>query len=290
MIFLAVAEEGNITKASGRLGYVQSNVSARIQHLEAHLQTTLFHRHSRGVTLTPSGIILRDYAMKVRHLLDEVHKAVRDDSIPHGPLVIGSVETTAAVRLPKLLGQYHRQYPTVDLSLITGPTERLIEQVLEFKLDGAFVSGPIDHSDLLQQTAFLEELVLVSEPAEFELDAIKSKTLLVFHMGCSYRSKLEQWLRDNGILPAKVMEFGSLDAILGGVSAGLGVTLMPKFVVGKLETEGLVRTHVVPQSYRFTTTVFIRRRDSLITSALGRFMELLHEHTNDLYRNHSVSV
>lgn len=101
-VFQMVAREGTITKAALQLGYVQSNVTARIQQLEAELGTTLFLRHNRGMTLSASGKLLLDYANKIIGLLDEASKALSSSAEPSGPLMIGCTQTTAAVRLPKL--------------------------------------------------------------------------------------------------------------------------------------------------------------------------------------------
>lgn len=150
-----------------------------------------------------SSKTLLEYAVKISHLLDEAQKAVQDSPIPKGSLSIGSLETTSAVRLPAILAAYHKQYPEVELSLLTGSTEQLVEQVLRYELDGAFVSGPLEHPDLQQERVFEEELVLVAEAAETDFETARRKNVLVFRKGCSYRGKLEEWLLAEGHLPGQ---------------------------------------------------------------------------------------
>lgn len=147
-VFQMVAREGTITKAALQLGYVQSNVTARIQQLEAELGTTLFLRHNRGMTLSASGKLLLDYANKIIGLLDEASKALSSSVEPSGPLMIGSTQTTAAVRLPKLLAAYYEEHPNVQLSLTTGHTQFLIDKVLRYELDGAFIGCECNHPEL----------------------------------------------------------------------------------------------------------------------------------------------
>lgn len=89
-IFRAVALEGSITKAAASLGYVQSNVTARIQQLEAELKTPLFYRQ-RGMILTPAGEKLLIYAKQILHLLDEAGKSLSESAIPSGNLSIGAI-------------------------------------------------------------------------------------------------------------------------------------------------------------------------------------------------------
>lgn len=279
-VFLAVAEEGNITRAAQRLGYVQSNVTARIRQLESELDTSLFYRHSRGVSLTPTGETVLSYAKKIVTLCSEVQRAIQDESNPSGPLRIGSMETTAAIRLPEVLTAYHEAYPNVDLYLTTGPTEQLLQSVLEYKIDGAFVAAPIEHPEIVQETFVEEELVLISNSKKsplLALQSIQERTLLVFRTGCTYRSQLKKWLYDEGIYPEKVMEFGTLDAILGCVRAGLGFSLIPKSVIEHGDRDNLITYHEIPDKYGRVKTIFIRRQDSLITPALYRFLQVIRE-------------
>lgn len=87
--------------------------------------------------------------------------AVRDDGVPRGRLVIGSLETTAALRLAPLLAAYVRACPEVDLTLRTGTTCKLVEAVRKGTVDGAFVCGPVVDPELDSRSMFTEELALV---------------------------------------------------------------------------------------------------------------------------------
>ena len=280
-VFLSVAEEGSITKAAKRLGYVPSNVTARIHQLETETETTLFYRHSRGMTLTATGKILVEYAQKIHHLLHNARMAVQNSDIPQGTLIIGSMETTAAVRLPKILASYHQNYPEVNMSLVTGPTSHLVQEVLEYKLDGAFISGPIEQPELYHETIFREELVLVSEPTETETNGLITKPILVFRSGCSYRARLEQWLLSEGIPNPRIMEFGTLEAIVGGVSAGLGVSLLPRSVISNLEMKGLLSSYPIPKQYGIVDTLLIYRRDTIFGAAFNTFLRILKTLTSE---------
>lgn len=273
-VFFTTANEGSLSKAAQKLKYAQSNVTNKIQQLETDLQTQLFYRHNRGITLTPSGQTLLPYAERILHSIQEARLAVSDSSIPSGPLSIGSMETTAAVRLPKLLTRYHSRCPEVEFSLVTGPTEQHIHSVLHYELNGAFVAGPVEHPDLLQEKVIDEELVLVtpaSHPPITSLSEVNLRTLLVFRSGCSYRAKLHQLLHEHGVLPVKMMEFGTLETIIGCVSAGLGISLLPRSIVAQHEQQGTIRCHT-PEESLIVTTVFIRRKDALITSAFEAFL------------------
>src|SRR6266700_855816 len=100
--FSTVARTGGITRAADELNTVQSNITHRVKALEAEIGTPLFERHRRGMTLTGAGKRLLPYAQRMAALSHEAVLAARDDGEPKGPLAIGSMETTAAVRLPPL--------------------------------------------------------------------------------------------------------------------------------------------------------------------------------------------
>ncbi|GAB6930724.1 glutamate biosynthesis transcriptional regulator GltR [Paenibacillus sp. JCM 10914] len=275
-IFIQAAHEGSISRTAKKLNYAQSNVTHKIQQLEADLQATLFYRHKKGITLTPSGQILVTYAEKIINSMNEARAAVGSSSTPSGPLAIGSMETTAAVRLPSVLTQYHLKYPNVDFSLITGPTEKLLHNVLHYELHGAFVSGPIEHPDLTSNKVFEETLVLVTSPKHpliHSIHDVQNHTMLVFPKGCSYRAKLNTFLQEEGLLPAKLMEFGTLETIIACVSAGLGITLLPYSIIADYEFRGKVTCHSLPDKHSSVTTMFIKRKDTLITPALSAFLD-----------------
>ena len=140
-VFEAVARSGSITGASEELHTVQSNVTTRIRLLEDELGVALFRRHSRGVVLTSAGERLLPYAIKIARLLNEAANVVGDNATPRGRLQIGSLETTAGIRLPPILSAYRQKFPEVNLSLTTGTTGHLIEEVLASRLEGAFVAA-----------------------------------------------------------------------------------------------------------------------------------------------------
>src|SRR4029453_8097302 len=176
MTFSAVARTGGITRAAEALNTVQSNVTQRVKALEAEIGTALFERHSRGMTLTGAGRRLLPYAQRMAALARGALRAAREDGEPKGPLNIGSMETTAAVRLPALLAGFHRRFPAVRLSLRTSTTADLVAVVLDGSLDGAFVAGPIEHADLTSTVAFREELVLVTAKHVKNLAELRAAT------------------------------------------------------------------------------------------------------------------
>ena len=107
-IFHTVAKEGSFSAASHKLNYAQSNISIKMQQLESDMQSPLFYRHNRGITLTLKGTLLLQYSEKILRLLDETSSAMLEDGSARGTLSIGSMETVASIYLPKILSKYHK--------------------------------------------------------------------------------------------------------------------------------------------------------------------------------------
>src|SRR5574343_803727 len=161
-LFRTVAQEGSVTRAAERLHTVQSNVTTRLRLLEENLGTPLFDRINRRLVITPAGHLLAGYAERLLSLAEEAREAVRLGESPQGRLRLGSMETTAAARLPKVIADFRRLYPSVELRLRTANTGVLIEALLNHQLDAALLTGPVNHPDLDSTPVVLEELVLIS--------------------------------------------------------------------------------------------------------------------------------
>lgn len=274
--FEAVARLGGMGRAAHELNTVQSNVTQRVRRLEEALGVALFERSRAGARLTKAGERLMPYAARVGALLAEASRAARDDGTPLGTLTIGSLETTAALRLSPVLAAYARAHPGVDLVLRTGTTAELIERVLDRELEGAFVCGPVAHPLLLSTPVFEEELALLSAPSHRSVTSLLARPdlrLVILRAGCSYRQRLEEVLARRGIVGLRRLEFGTLEAILGAVAADLGITLLPRALIGPVWRGGRIAAHRLPSAEARVQTVFVRRRDMLCSSALAAFQK-----------------
>jgi len=259
---------------------VQSNITQRIRALESELGLALFNRHSRGMELTRAGQRLLPYADRIVDLMHEAQAAAKGQEESPAFLAIGSMETTAAVRLPAVLASYRRAYPGVPISLETGPTAVLIGAVLERRLDGAFIAGPLNNASLVGKTAFEEELVLVScaawtRSSDFGRRLQNGAAAIMFKTGCSYRQRFEQVLSERGWPRFTRLEMGTLEGILGCVAAEVGISLLPRAVVENAPNRAALRCHT-PKGKRWgVQTLFIRRRDEQPGEALQRLIGLL---------------
>ena len=258
-IFKAVAEQGGILRAASTLHRVQSNVTTRVQRLEARLGTKLFNREGRRLVLTSQGKVLLDYAERLLQLSSEAQAAVKGHA-PHGALKLGALESTAATRLPAVLARFHKAHPTVRLELATGTTAALAARVLRGELDAAFIAEPFSARNLEAEPAFAEELVLITpkgHPRVTTARDLREATILAFASGCAYRRRLEAWLGRSSMVAERVMEYGSYHAIVACAAAGCGIAVVPRSVLRVVGAENQVAVHALPQQVSKARTMLI---------------------------------
>ncbi|WP_172298493.1 LysR family transcriptional regulator [Pseudoruegeria sp. HB172150] len=273
--FLAVVNEGGITRASEKLGRVQSSITARVKQLEAELGQPLFIREGRGMHVAPAGKTLMRYAERLLALADEARGAVQSPGLA-GPFRLGAMESTAAVRLPPVITELHRLYPEIDLTLTTGNPVQLSQAILQDEIDAAFFAGPLADTRLAGEPAFEEPLVLIGPADGADISAVTppSEPIIVFENGCPHRRQLEGWFAATGVLPRKVIELGSYHAMFGTVVAGMGLALMPESVLAAFPDRSGIKVHRLDGLTASLTTYLVWRRGGE-TPALRRLSELI---------------
>lgn len=260
-IFSAVVREGSVTRAAERLHRVQSNVTTRIRQLEEDLCVALFVREGKRLHLAPAGQVLLDYADRLIALAGEARSAVQD-ARPRGTFRLGAMESTAAVRLPGLLSEYHRRHPEVVLELRTGNPLVLGSAILAGELDAALVAEPVADVPFEKTFAFDEELVIVA-PANHPPIGKKSglpPTIIVFEHGCPHRKRLEDWYASRREMPERTIEIASYHAMLGCVVAGMGISLIPRSVLTTFPERRRLSVHRLAKAENCAQTVLIWRK------------------------------
>ncbi len=262
-IFRTVAMEGSVSKAAAKLHRVQSNVSTRVKQLERQLGKSLFVRGNRGLTLTPDGHLLLSYAERLRQLAMETSEAL-DGGVPRGVFRIGTMESTAAARLPEILSRYHERHPEVQIEVETDTAGALMDRLLARDVEVAFVAEPVSFDGVRTRPVFEERLILVtprSFPRLEDTRQLGGKTVIAFEAGCAYRRYLEQWILDAGIVPGGIMAVSSYLAIFACVSAGTGYAVVPQSVLDVVATKGRFRRHPLPDKLSGIKTLLAWRDD-----------------------------
>ncbi|GAA0755036.1 LysR family transcriptional regulator [Ideonella azotifigens] len=260
-IFCVVADELSVTRAADRLQRAQSNVTTRLRQLEEQLGTALFLREGKRMTLTPEGQLFQTYAQRLLALAAEAKAALQPQN-PKGRLRVGTMESTAASRLPGLLARYHKRWPEVALELQMAPSASLIEQLLGHQLDCALVADTavlgVALDDSLEARAVFQEELLLLLPAEHpEVDCagqLQVSSLAALEPGCTYRRMAQQWLA--GKPGMRVLELGSYHAIFACVAAGTSVGVAPRSVLELQRKPPGLRTQPLAQ----VDTLLLHRR------------------------------
>jgi DNA-binding transcriptional LysR family regulator len=280
-IFKAVVETGGISRAAEMLNRVPSNITARIQKLESELGKNLFIREKNRLRVSPAGEQLFIYAKKILLLANEALEQLNHEH-PKGKFRLGSMEAVAASRLSSVLMGYHKNFPEVSLEVSTGPTGKLIEQVLSGDLDLALVADPPKDKRLDTTPIFIETLVLVSDLSLQSVnhpdDLGQNPTLLGFSSQCAYRARLESWIKENDAI-ANVIEISSYNALLNCITAGMGIGLVPEILLDFYPFKDGLKVHALPTHLQKTTTYSIWRKDS-VKPSLRAFNEALMKFSN----------
>ena len=274
-IFRTVVDEGGVVRAAKKLNRVQSNVTTRIRQLEEHLGTRLFRREGRSIRLSAEGHTLLTYADRLLRLADETVSEMRTGK-PKGLFRLGSIDSTAGSRLPPILARYHSVYPDVVVELATGTTGALVTRVANYELEAAFVSEPFTAPSLQARRVFEEQLVLVTSKANAKVSCpadLRRLTLIAFAQGCSYRKRIEEWLGSANVMPERVMEFNSYQAMIACVAAGSGFAVVPKSVLEALRASKSVRQHALPKRFSHNRTYIVWHGDP--SSSLQCLLSLL---------------
>jgi DNA-binding transcriptional LysR family regulator len=221
-MFVAVAETGTMSKAADRLARTQAAVSMQLQRIERELESELFKRSSRGVTLTPAGERFLAYARKVIALTDDMQRGLIDNHLI-GRIRLGLLEDLAFTHLPIALAQFRQQHPSVEIELISSNSAQLARMFSQGDLDvviadpARFTQAPVSH--ILYQLVWCASRLL-------EVDDDKPLPVVLFTTSCSWQDRMIALLAEKGIEWRVGCRVESLSAMLAALRAGLGVAVL----------------------------------------------------------------
>ncbi|HEU5327705.1 MAG: LysR family transcriptional regulator [Thermomicrobiales bacterium] len=252
-LFLAVAEQGSVTRAAEALHISQPAVTRALHELERDTGLPLVEHVGRGIALTEAGRLLASYARRLFDLVAEAERALDETrGLRQGRLAVGASTTIGIYLLPEVLGVYRAQYPGIELFLDIGNTTVIAERLQRRLLDIALVEGPVDAAELgLAVTPYRDDdLVLIVAPGHSlagrrvtsaDLAALQ---WILREPGSGTRAVVDRALAAVGITPQTSLELGSTEAIKRAVAAGLGVSIVSHLAVG--QELALGRLAVVP--------------------------------------------
>ena len=256
-VFVEVARENSITKAASKLKFAQSNVTSRIKQLEKSLGFALFHRVPKGVILSKEGEKLYPYAVEIVKKVELATFSMKNIN-KQEHLIIGSTESNATTRIVPFLVQLHSDFPNMSLELITNTTREITKELLDYKVDIAFISGVPKHNDLIVLNKVDEDIVIV-EP----LIGNAPNVFLSFKNGCAYNEFGQNYLKNSSNEDFKTLEFGNYEIILGCVKAAMGKSLLPLSIVKKHNYENDLKITILPKELVDMPTCLVCRKDNI---------------------------
>ena len=284
-VFKEVAEAGNITAAAQTLFISQSAVSQSIKQLEAELQTRLFARNSRGVTLTADGRMLYEYVRSAMGLLETgEEKLSQSRDLQMGHLTLGASDTVTSQFLLPYLDRFHRQYPAIHIQIISGRSHKVLGLLQSGKVDIAFASTPQEGASLETFPCLATHSIFVAGaeyPCDFDhvytLEEIARFPLILLERKASSRLYLEKYFLQNGLHLNPEIELGARSLLVDLAAIGFGVAgVTEEFVRRELESGRLrkLRTSfdIPPRSVDMCTL-----RDVTPTAAASAFMEMVRQ-------------
>ena len=284
-VFKEVAEAGNITAAAQTLFISQSAVSQSIKQLEAELQTRLFARNSRGVTLTADGRMLYEYVRSAMGLLETgEEKLSQSRDLQMGHLTIGASDTVTSQFLLPYLDRFHRQSPAIHIQIISGRSHKVLGLLQSGKVDIAFASTPQEGASLETFPCLATHSIFVAGaeyPCDFDhvytLEEIARFPLILLERKASSRLYLEKYFLQNGLHLHPEIELGARSLLVDLAAIGFGVAgVTEEFVRRELESGRLrkLRTSfdIPPRSVDLCVL-----RDVPLTSAAQRFSDFIRE-------------
>ena len=227
--FIKTAELLHFGKASRVCNLSPSALTRTIQRLEEEVGQPLFIRDNRSVSLTDAGSRLLAYATNAVRDWNEFRSALVAGEAVAGALSLYASITAVYSLLPELLETYRSEYPDVQIELRTGAAERAIEQLQSGEIDLAVAALP-DH-----KVARLEFMPLAETPLVFIASQpgtrFKGDEPLVVPQSGTARSRLDAWLKSNGIVPNIASEVSGNEALIAMVRLGTGIGIVPQLAL-----------------------------------------------------------
>ena len=252
--FVAVAEEGNFSRAAAKVRVAQPSLSQQIRKLEAEVGQPLFDRLPRSVVLTEAGRCLLDYARQIlasvgdaRRCIDELKGKIAGD------VAVGAIPTIAPYALPELVVTFQKHYPDVTLHIVEDVTAGIARRIEAGELDVALAStcqkSPtlrVEHLGNEPLLALVPEGHSLANQTVVSFDDLKSQRFLLLHEMHCLSQQVHQLLESRRLFPEVALAGSQLSTIANMVAAGIGLSIVPQMMVKHHATPGCVSLPFAP--------------------------------------------
>lgn len=284
--FCAAAEIEHVTHAAETLMVSQPYLTKMIRQLETELGVSLFDHVGRRIKLNEYGKIYYEYAKTILETLSNAKDEV--DELKGKKLTTLSLFTNVSLYMPGLLGAFHRENPGLSLTQLSARRERIIEALLSGEADYAVCSPPIDEQNIETQILF-KETIYVMLPSDHPLRRKKSLLLkdlndenfVITPIGYGMRDNQNRIFADRDVHPRIVIETADTSLMPSYVSEGVGIAMLPGFVV--INNKSLAKDCWVINDLNYEGFVSLSWKKS---SYKTKVHQLLMDFIVDYYSNH----
>jgi len=253
-IFVAVANNKSISLGAKELEFTQSNVTLRIKQLEKNLGYSLFHRIPKGVKLTNEGEKLYPHAIDIVKKIEDTALYMQNRN-HNEVLKVGSTQSNATVRLLPFITKINNDFKDIKVDLSINTTPNVLEELLSYQTDIAFISGDPKHKDIQVLKSYEEDMYII-EPK-------KKKTvnnILAYKSCCAYFTFHAEHLKQTDNNDYKVTLLENYEVILGCVKEGMGLSLLPKVIIDKYNYANDLKLTAIPSNLN---THMVCRKDNI---------------------------
>lgn len=240
-VFRTVARRLNFRVAAEELLLTQPAVTQQVKALEAELDVALFDRAGGRIALTAAGSALLPYAEKLAEMAAEAVQAVAATTSSNaGGLTVAASQTIGQYLLPRLIASFLADNPRVEIAVVSGNTQGVLEALMEHRAQVALIEGPAMRQDVRVEP-FMEDHMVCVVPAghewadeEVTLEQLQGATLVTRELGSGSRKIVEQAFERAGLKVREMhvrMTFDSTEGLLSAVEAGLGVAFVSRWAV-----------------------------------------------------------
>ncbi len=235
--FVAVAEEASFTKAAARVRVAQPGVSAQIRRLERELGQPLLDRSGRTVRLTDVGAAVLPYARAALGAVEGARLAVDElTGLMRGHVAVGMITSCSITELFALLADFHRDHPAVEITLSEDNSDRLLDGVLDGRLDMALVGLATAPPEGVGTQVVLDEAIVAAvgpgdafaRRKRITLADLRDRALISLPRGTGLRSRLDGACAAEGFTPRIAFEAGDPYILAQLAVRGLGVAILPE--------------------------------------------------------------
>lgn len=286
--FIAIAQHGSMSKAARALKVSQPTLTVAIRNLEEGLNTTLFLRDSKGVSLTESGRALLDGTDDIFALIERTEQRILGlEGEEVGQFTVGCHESLGAYFLPGFLKHFLEAAPRIEVSLYNATSENVRDAVIQRKIHFGLIVNPLPHPDLVLVDLFrdaVEVLVSSTESSIEDLEAAYErirKGPLIFAGRVSQCQDLLGRFAADGLVPSRTLNCGDLEIVKSLALGGIGVAMLPRRVADYGHSAQLRRLHKDLPSFP-DSIYLIYRGDLHRTRGARRLKDALVEYGRNL--------